>query len=873
MRAEGLLQQSPGNRRTAHVIQDTAVALQLARAIAQHGVWEECLALVNLLTELQLDILGVQLTDRRFARTGRAAKHVSGHVVRALVAAVLAPQFAGPLDRRLAGLTAKQVLADYAGAGSGSGSGLRQLRLRAEGFVSRGRALARLAKADDMRALSATEAGELALAHARCLDLESAQAQLARSLDLGPAQAQLARSLDLGPAQAQLARSLDLGPAQAQLAQCGARDEALAALALCLAEHGRLGEAQDAIAQMERGGVTVWSARARLWVVQASALAVTPRLAFSAAYHSPASAHLSRPYARGFRQLVRRLMDESAARIEQAFAAPAERERLGVDRLLFAAGCAVHAMGGADQTHPGALAAALHVQLAAAARRIMRSGTDAESPGARALALGARQPLRLFLWAALFGSSLGAAAKRRLMLDALRHASASVPGFAPGVAELEPALVCALPPGVWAQARRGNFADDAAFDVPDALLASPERHAAGPDADAIRDWALRASLAPLADARLVVLAAWLAALRGDGDQALALAQRAAVAPVSLVPGALALAKAQTPETRTSLLTALSTFKRGADAAVAHTAPRAHMGPAEACALLRCCATSRNAAVARDIHRMVPGSRKADELYLRACVRAGQVALALPLFRRLAYGAPTSWPADPTVAVVLAHLADARVSVAGAEHVFGVWVEAADFHGRASPALLAQVAAAGWTREAGHVANAFAPEPRGATVSQALEAAGAVRAPSGANASVRFLRVWELHMVVLLVCAYVQAGLGDRAARWEAWLLACVADGRVPLSPEIVARLGSAQRRHLARRSEDGLRACLRYLVAADRAAAYRLLDDPAMRRNAMPALSLLSQRLVRSGREAELARSYLRDLGAEYLYGRIIDLQ
>ncbi|KAJ1720868.1 hypothetical protein LPJ53_004540 [Coemansia erecta] len=810
MRSSSLLLDSQG-RATPHVLQDALVAGHLTRAISGHHEWEESASLVDLLVEMRPVGLNRQPLDARFVRTGRVVPGVGRETVGRLAAAVLSPQYAALPERRLAGLTAQQLLADY----SVDPDRRRVLSIRAEGFASRGRALRRLlATLGELRGAERVEAG---VAHARCMDAPEASALLAGAC------------------------SLDTP---------GGR-EAHVALALCVAESG---DAQAALLMAEQVAGEE-GLRLRLWIARAGALAVVPRRPLSQPFHTLASAHRSRTFAAGLAGHVARAFEETARLVGAA----EEGVRRRLDKLLFSAECAVHAMqrstraacarpeqpaasGDAGESahlprRLGALQGALAAQMAA-------QGVTRDSACAAALAHAfGSAPLRQLLWAQQFDAALTLrpARKQRQMLAHVDRTCAELPGYAPSAADLWPALVACLPPGVWTQEARGAFRDDAAFEAADGFLAARARAVVD---EAARNLLAKAQavlrdgrLGRAGHVRLHALCVWLLLAHGDVAGALRAARRALrAAPVALEEGALALRHVRTPALFAMLLPALAQARPTADFALAHVLPLLPrtLSPRLAAAVLRCCATARNASVALDVLARLPAGEarrpaKVRELLLRALLRGGRVTAALQEFRSLCYDTRGAAPGDATFAALVGHMAGARASVRGAEHAFDAWFKVAAHQGRVGRALAEHYGAVGVTRDARATLarSPFAPAS-GASPGEALAALGEPAAAPQRYASARFLRMSELRVVVALVAGYVRAGLLERARLWEQWIVAALAAGRLAARPEVVACLAVVQRRHVARRAAEDVRACVDLLVAVDGAAGGRLMERPSL---------------------------------------------
>ncbi|KAJ1836925.1 hypothetical protein LPJ73_007565, partial [Coemansia sp. RSA 2703] len=425
---------------TAHALLDASVAAQLTQAIAGHHTWEQSASLVDMLVEMRAVGQGRQPMDPRFVRTGRAVDGADPRVVERLAHAVLAPQYAGLPDRRLAGLTAKQLLADY----RVPPEAYRLLAIRAEGYASRGRALHRLLHT--LGALTPAERFEAALAHARCLDAAAAETLLG---------------------------ALQLSPAQ--------RHEAHEALALCAAENGDLARALRLAEHVPDEP----SLRVRLWIARAAAMSVVPRRPFSEPFHTLLSAHRSRLFDAAYAGHVAAAFDAAVKAVHGA----EEHVRGRLDALVFSAECAVHAMRrstrvpGTPETPetaetPTWLEQRLAAMQDALAAQMAARGVTRDSPCAAPLAHAfGSPPLRQFLWAQQFDATLTQHPRRKrwLMLSWLNRTCATLPCYILSAPDLTPALVSCLPPTVWTQEPVGGQRADAAFEAADGFLLAFER--------------------------------------------------------------------------------------------------------------------------------------------------------------------------------------------------------------------------------------------------------------------------------------------------------------------------------------------------------------------------------------------------------------
>ncbi|KAJ2230229.1 hypothetical protein H4R99_001722 [Coemansia sp. RSA 1722] len=853
MRAEKLLQSDSTGNTTPYVIRDIHVTKQLCRIVRMHPVWEECLPVLNLIVGLRRDYLGKGPSNWRFISAGLAAERgVSAEAVLEVVEAVLSPQFAALPDRRLAGLTAKQVLVDYAKVIQNTDT--RKFQIRAEGFASRGRSLNQLVSRLEIDSLNSEERFELALAYARCLDIEEARAMISQCIG----------SLNSD-------QSL----------------EARTALALCFAENGFLDEAMEQAADINGSSATE-VIRLRLWIVYSSALAVVPRMPFSESFHTLASAHRSRPFKADFALKVVRALDS----IRQELAATTENGQTvqtEIAQLLFACECAVSAINITKKGDKGCkkvteLRKPLRGLLNDAVQRMAAANIVAGSEHALTVSQNScLKPLRLYLWAILFDKRLSTSAKKISILEELQNAKQIVPGFKLTVSELEPLLLLALPTDIWSQALRGNFSEDSAFAPSDEFMASVVRIPEDAYIRTMLSLATSSMFAAGSGHQLYPICIWLYNALGKTKDALELAEKSLEKSTGLVPDAVALRVTRDSSFYEKLFLALSTFNEGAKFAITQVIPAMTMqlSPIDvvssrlSCAILRCCATSSNAHVAHDTYSQLVEnnsdmvSPKVLELYMRACFRGGHISKALALFRDLNYGSRKSMISEPSFATILAYMGDSRASASGSEHIFDTWFQMMNHRGLIGPALIEQYSVAGLSRDSRSAKNAFMPDDR--SISSVLEQLGLRKQQPSINASRGFMRAWEFHMVVLLISAYVRTGLSERARVWESWLIKAMEDGRLYPNPEFLARLSYLQRRHLMRKTPDDLRACLDLIVAADKLTGYALFKNKTFFVNQKRIFAFLSK-LIMNEDSGPFICQHLNDQKAGYLIDQIKNL-
>ncbi|KAJ2762225.1 hypothetical protein H4S06_000776 [Coemansia sp. BCRC 34490] len=866
--------------RSAFVIHDAQVTQALTRAIGSTYVWEECIPCLNLILEMRSDLLGAPARappSRGEAGGYTMIPNVDSEAIVAVLDAIMGPRLASMPSRHLAGVTALQVLSDYnslldVGA-------LRRRLIRAIGFASDIHRLKSLEKTKIMQTVGADDRFELALAYARCLKPQTALEVLA-----GCGRRSNAQEIEFRVAMCvALAETSQLPDARAQYEELASSSQTL------WADDGR----DPALAAFDPVLTPLHTALA---MVYSSALCILPRLPFTNHLHSMASIHCSSVYRPGYPDSVLDLYSKTVAGLRGCGCGCGDGSawrRRGIDRTLFMADCLLVAMAGAAQTGKGAAVLPSIGDLSARLRRSQEelvgalrrsrlanrkyntsvSAIEAQTP------LVASEPLRHFLWAAVLAHIHGGDAGH-IVEDEVRHAVATVPGFVPSVADLEPALLALLPRSFWASKLKGNFSDNAAFAVSDRVLCSAELHKPRAYGRVLLEMARRASFGESTDHRLFPLSIWV--LRSQGQQAQAawfLGRAMRQPPVSIKPGSLALARTRSASFFENIFAAASTHRGLANEALSHL-PALLASKNEplvvteriAVAILYCCARSRNLPVALDTVASVFGQTEAppppriQELLMRVCFAAGQVARAMPIFHRLNYGASGTQTADSSFVHIVQYMGANRRSVAGAEDAFDAWIQIMDHRG-----MIARRLADKWS-ELGKRRSNNAFLPRGGTVAAALARVRMRREAPGSLSDMPFLRIWELKMVVELAVAYLRCGMAAQARAWEAWVLDAVGQRQFRLMPAHTATLARLQEAHLARGSWDGIRACLDSLVALDRA---------VPRAAPHPQLYLLNQRAVyvrlaecicddaAAGRTARMVRDYLCGRHAGDVWDRI----
>ncbi|KAJ1939958.1 hypothetical protein FBU59_003953, partial [Linderina macrospora] len=598
------------------------------------------------------------------------------------------------------------------------------------------------------------------------------------------------------------------------------QNEAQAALTVCLAETARFDEAiahwEEVVAkhqqqQAEANAVTGF--HVQLAVVGAAIRSVLPRLAFTQNFHTSASTRFSAVYSEGLAERVLRQFAMLRAQMRQELRGKQWQET-GLARALFDVECLAYVL--TKQTMAQTVEAD-HVSVSMLSKRLH----------SHLVTYGSMRPLRAFLWAVALAPQLSQRKKLGIMQSEIAYAQKHVakPLL---VADLEPALVAAMPPAVWTTSRRGNFRDASAFVPSDEFLQSPAIHSLPhhPFADEVLELAARSSLHDESDGRLVPLRVWIAVLQGRPQQAMAVARELmGSAPVRVMPGSLALVNARSPAFYEQMFCALSMLRRGSDLALSQLLPlmQAQQPPVNltsrvAAAILYCCVTSRSLAVARAMVERLKEEEMVEsprilELMMRIKFVSGQTTDALAGFRELMYASRATPVGEPSFAMVLRYMGANRASVVGAEHAFAAYMQIMGFQGKVSAAVWEQWQKLGVSREATRLTNMFAPEPP-LTIGQALADVGVERRAVGEMSSRRFMRDWEYVMVMELVAAYINCGVPERAAPWEAWVLEALRVPKFRLKPALVARTVFVQKLHLKRDDGvdawDGTRMCLDY---------------------------------------------------------------
>ncbi|KAJ2459212.1 hypothetical protein GGF42_001609 [Coemansia sp. RSA 2424] len=866
MRERGLLQNKAGAA-THSVLLDTKVTLGLVRVLEQQHVWEDCLNCLNLVLNMRPDLLGKEYTDKRFTQIGGASlKDTDPAVLHALANAVLSRRFVALPERRLAGLTAVQILCD--GGISPLDPALGSAYIRALGFVSDKKSLGKALQALSRQARTPNMQYEIALAHARCMQPAAALGALAKTTGLTKEQ----------------------------------RIEARLAVALSLADCADMDGAYEQFESL-RNDETLWTSDqatydqlvsvriTELHILYASMMSMLPRRPFTENFHTHASRGHSRVFTAQYAERISQLLKETIACLRKDL--DRERWRLfGVDRLVFHCECLAFAMTPATphlkpDISIGVLKKRLH-----SLERGMAQQLDRAAEGEAQLSAYVAEPgmssLRHFLWAIALATNIPQGKRLGIIQTELDHAKQRVPGFVLSVAELEPALVAALPPNVWSMALKGNFKAEAAFMLSDELMNSPGLISMHPYTEQLLDMAQVAWRQISSDNRLFPLCIWIAAAQGNHQMAKHFVDEACqVAQVRVLPGSLALVNARDRTFYEQMFAAMSTSKRCAALAITKLRPAMRrqrmpvaLGPRVATTLLSCCVRIGNLPIATDAVATLEAlpdyavPPKILELLMRVCAVSGQTDKALSIFQHLNYGAKHTQVNEPSFVLLMVHLGLMRSSLARAEHVFDVWMQIMGHQGRISAALVEFWSLLRPSIDSQSGRNPLLPAS-GVSVAQALEAVGIPRSSPGAMSDKHFLRDWEYIMVMELVAAYISAGHSHRVAAWEKCILDAIHAKHIHLGPTLIASTSRVQRQHLRRGGWDAIQACLDFVVAIDKNSAVGLFRKNSHYMNQAPILSAISELMRKDagGSMAAQIKGHLEERKALHIFDKINKLE
>ncbi|KAJ2811094.1 hypothetical protein H4S07_002280, partial [Coemansia furcata] len=857
---EHALLQTKAGARTHVVLLDTQVTLSLVNVLTRQYVWEDCLNCLNLILNVLPEHLGKEYTDKRFTRVGDVSlKDVDRSLLQALVDTVLSTRFVALPERRLAGLTALQMLCDA--EVTPLDPDLGPSYIRALGFASDRRTLDRGLAGIARVTRSPAMQYEIALAYARCMQPAAALDALAKVTGLTKER----------------------------------RIEARFAVSLSFADCADMDSAHEHLDSL-RSSEDLWTSeqtaydknitlrRAELWILYASMMSVLPRLPFTENFHSFASRGHSRMFTAQYVERINHLLAVTIEHLRKDL----NQDRwalFGIDRLVFSCECLAFVMSQSTTKQPiddsvSALRKRLHSLERDLARR---SATNA----ARAHAIEpAMSSLHHFLWAITMTTRLSQSRRLEIILVELDYAVKRVPGFEPSVAELEPALVAALPPDIWNMSLKGNFKAEAAFMISDEFMNDPGLTSAHPQTAQLLEMAKAAWRKGCSDNRLFPLCVWIATSQGQYKMAKHFMTEATkVAQIRVMPGTLALVNVRDRTFYEQMFGALSRSTLCARLAISRlrTIMRRQLmpvtlGPRIATTLLYCCVTDANWHVARETIaslESLPGydiPSKTQELFMRVCLAAGHISKALPIFQHLNYAARHTQINEASFALLIAH--STRSSLISADNAFDAWMQIMNHQGRISAALVEVWSVLGPSREARGKRNPLLPVS-GTSVEQALENVGVVRCDSGSMSDQHFLRDWEFIMVMELVTAYVKEGLGKRAEDWERWILTAIYAKKIHLGPRHIASIACVQQQHLARGGWEDIRACLSLVVAIEKNSALGSFRVDSHYLNQVPVLRSIAKIIRRDagGSMSAQAKRHLEELDALHVFDKIDKLQ
>ncbi|KAJ2616675.1 hypothetical protein H4S08_000677 [Coemansia sp. RSA 1365] len=798
MRRDNLLQTKGNN--TQHVIEDTEVVLSLCNLIRKQHSWEYCVDILDLILEMRY-------TSQHPQHTHIGKLKVDPIIPRVLIEAIISHRLFALPERRQAGLTALQVFSDFGFSPTNTSDLL--LNIRICGFLSDARQLQRLSKPVISADMTSELRIELSLAYARCLMPEESIALAA----------QLPTLSNVHNIEKTIALCISY-------AEKGMIDESQAQLTI-LKQNDSLWENQDTYDKVAVVHHT------KLNAIYGMALTVIPRLPFTENLHTVASAHCSPRYLPGYSNRIAQMMASAVSDLRKNVDRQDWR-RLGLHSHLFRCECMLFAMA-----HSGALKS-IDISLADLAKRLhslqnelvrsMASHTSAGSCQDAMLCGGdyASTLLRHFLWAVVFMRERSRVKQIDIIWTELKHAQKFIPGFKLSAADLEPAFLIALPRIVLAKSNAGNFKENSAFMLADEFLCNTGRAGNHTFVSELMHWAETAWCSSRSDHRLFPLCILLAAMQGKSNLALKITDLALSFPqIRISHGSLGMVNSRNSVFYQRMAMVLSTFRAGSDLALtllrsrmqSQSSPEA-LTERMAVAFMYCCVRSRNESVAKDIITALetrenhPISPRVQELYMRACIRSGQISTALAASRHLNYEGKSTQIGESSFVEFLNYMADQRVSATAAEHIFDVWLQIENYKGRATIALVDKWNTCELGRSTAMTSNKLLPN-EGISVINALEKAGVSAAASGSRSNKHFLRDWEYHMVMSLISAYINAGLPKRATQWELWIREAIHNKKLFMKPELLVRAARLIMRHLERGTWAHIQASLDLLIAID----------------------------------------------------------
>ncbi|KAJ2077373.1 hypothetical protein H4R24_005177 [Coemansia sp. RSA 988] len=799
MRRDNLLQTQSNN--TQHVIEDTEVVFSLCRLVRKQHCWEYCTDILDLVLEMRY-------TNQHPRHLNISELEVDPTTPYELIEAITTHRLLALPERRQAGLTALQVFSDF-GLSPANPDDL-VLNIRICGFLSDTRLLHKLAESAKNTGTSPEMQIELSLAYARCLLPEQSIILSARLPGLTNER----------------------------------RIEKAIALSISYAEKAMIDECQEHLAKLEQDE-SLWVNQdtydrnavvyhTRLNAIYAMALSVTPRLPFTENLHTVASASCSPRYSAGYSTRIARMMASVIADLRKHVDRK-EWKRLGLHGHLYRCECMLFIMA-----HNGALKS-FDLTLADLAKRLhslqneltrsIKSHATIGGPQDVMLSGGeyASSLLRHFLWALVFMQDRDRIKQIDILRVELNHAQKYIPGFKLSTADLEPAFLIALPRIVMSKSNTGNFKENSPFMLADEFLSNTGRAGNHKFVAELMKSAEAVWRSPRSDHRLFPLWILLAVMQGKSNLALKISDQALSFPqIRISHGSLGMVNSRDSVFYLRMASVLSTFRAGADLAISAYRSRMHTQSSPvsltermAVAFLYCCVRSRNESVAKDIVTILETRNKyaisprVQELYMRACIRSGQTSTGLSAFRNLNYKGKSSQIGESSFVEIINYMADQRESAAAAEHVFDVWLQIENYQGRATVALVEKWNAANSGRSESSTPNMFLPKD-GMSVADALEKAKVSAAAPGSRSNKRFLRDWEYHMVMSLICAYINAGLPKRASHWELWIREAISSKDIFMKPELLVSAARLIGRHLERGTWAHIQASLDLLIAIDK---------------------------------------------------------
>ncbi|KAJ2846777.1 hypothetical protein IWW36_004184 [Coemansia brasiliensis] len=834
MKKNGLLRTATGSP-TTHVIVDTEVAMELARLIAKHYNWDECLGVLKLIFK--------KLKHPRHKQAGlpdrSSQPDPDPQALIAVINAVLSPRFTGLPGRRSAGQTAHQILNDFSILWKDPS--YPSMRIRACGFTSNIHSLRRLASRTSIS--SPKEKFELALAYVRCLEPTEGMELLAALSDLSKEQ-----------------------KIEAHMALCASYSEK--------AMYSKAKEQLDSLMDdsLWSGDQNAFEKKAavyntRINMVLATALALTPRMPFTYYYHTIASAHCSPKYSDQRQPSVSSLLQSLTADIKEDVGQD-QRQQFSLNANLFRCKCAVYSMCVANGHSTELTLELLATQLHSLQQEFVhKTGSEATGYyGGEYMA----SILRSYLWCLVFTVNMHPYEKIQAAWDELKHIIAYIPWFQQWAEVLEPTLVLLVPRSMWTSSEQGKFKANSAFMLSDKIMSIIDHHQpVHVLGRKIMELASTVNQLQSGMHRLYPLRVLLAHESYQLATPVEIAEQSLEAPqMGIVPGALSMTNNRNARFYEELISALSLRKFGASFAIdriraimlSQVKP-VYMTERIAAALLYCCVRTRNEVAARDILAMldkqgVPLSLRVQELYMRASMRAGLMDRVLVLFHKLNYESGPSLVEEPSYVCLMDYFSVNRESLVGAEHAFDTWLQIYNYQGRITPKLADMWQQVGMTDEARSSTNMFMPKT---PLAKVMQAAHIQHVDAGKFSSKHFIRDWEFYMVMSLIKAYVVANQVEKMQKWEQWILEAIRNRQLAMKPELISRINSVLCRHLDYESWDHVESVLDFIVAIDQSHTTQIIRSPMFYNALRPTYSRLAVFIKRKDMATRSAKvqSYL----------------